>query len=48
MSRRANHSQYDKPIANLEECVTHDAQPSFQLKRDLYFSLEGVYYLRVL
>ena len=47
MSRRVNYSQYDIPIANLEECGTHDAQPSFQLKRDLYFSLEVVHYLQV-
>ncbi len=47
MSRRVNHSQYDIPIANLAECGTHDAQPSFQLKRDLYFSLEVVHYLQV-
>ena len=47
MSRRVNYSQYDKPIANLAECGTHDAQPSFQLKRDLYFSLEVVHYLQV-
>ena len=42
MSRRANHSQSDRPIANPAECDTHDARPSFRLKRGLYSFLEAV------
>lgn len=42
MSRRANHSQSDRPIANLVECGIHDARPSFRLKRGLYSFLEAV------
>ena len=42
MSRRANHSQSDRPIANPAECGTHDARPSFRLKRGLYYFLEAV------
>lgn len=42
MSRRANHFQSDRPIANPAECDTHDARPSFRSKRGLYFSLEAV------
>ena len=42
MSRRANHSQSDRPIANPAECGTHDARSSFQLKRGLYSFLEAV------
>ena len=42
MSRRVNHSQSDRPIANPAECDTHDARPSFRLKRGLYSFLEAV------
>ena len=42
MSRRANHSQSDRPIANLVECGIHDARLSFRLKRGLYSFLEAV------
>lgn len=42
MSRRANHFQSDRPIANPAECGTHDARPSFRSKRGLYFFLEAV------
>ena len=42
MSRRANHFQSDRPIANPAECGTHDARPSFRSKRGLYFFREAV------
>ena len=32
----------DRPIANPAECGTHDARPSFRLKRGLYSFLEAV------
>ena len=41
-SRRANHSQSDRPRANPVECGTHDALPSFRLKGGLYSFLEAV------
>lgn len=42
MSAPVNHSQSDRPVTNPAECGTHDARPSFRLKRGLYFSPEAV------